>query len=212
MFKSGAVRILKVKDTEGNVKIHAKECQTAAIKSVEMNKSNADNILQDQDRKRYLESWLASTHEATIILLDLYDKRIAPLISDLEILAGLKKLSMLTRRIEHALSPYMDKFKVSKAQHDHGISISLCDALFSTPREGPLAYQTLMLLQSLEVYLSHLSGLLTVLLPASAAMWDGEFTSAVTFSITQVQRQLSWVKHEQKVKSPQTLVVPALSD
>jgi ferredoxin-nitrate reductase len=209
MFKSGAVRILKVKNTEGNVKIHAREQQTAAIKGVESNKANAHNLLQPQDRKRYLEPWLANTYEAIIILLDLYNKRIPPLITDLEILAGLKKLSTITSHIEQSLNPYMYKFAISKSQHDHSISITLCDALFSTPGEGPAAYKLLLLLQGLEVYLSHLSGLLTVLLPASAAMWDGEFVGAVKFGMAQVERQLAWVRHEMKVKSPQTLVVPA---
>lgn len=208
MFKSGAVRILKAKDAEGNVKIHAREVHTAAIRSVEKNKANAHDLTQEKDRKRYLESWLVTTHEAVIALLDLYDKRLPSLISDLGILVGLKKLSMLTRRIEQRLESYMHKFEVAVPQRLN-ISISLCDALFFAPKEGPAAYQTLMLLQSLEVYLSHLSGLLTVLLSASAAMWDDQFIAAVKFSNTQVQRQSSWVKHELKVKSPQTLVVPA---
>lgn len=166
-------------------------------------------MLQPQHRRRYLEPWLANTYEAIIILLDLYNKRIPPLITDLEILAGLKKLSIITSHIEQSLNSYMYKFAISKAQHDHNISRTLCDALFSSTGEGPAAYKLLLLLQGLEVYLSHLLGLLTVLLPASAAMWDGEFVRAVKFGIAQVERQLAWVRHESKVRSPQTLVVPA---
>lgn len=209
MFKSGSVRIVKAKDAEGNVKIHAREQHTGTIRTVEESKANAEKPRQEENRKRYLESWLASTYGAVITLLDLYEERLIHLTSDMEAQSGFKKMSMLTRRIEETLEPYLHEFKVSKPTPPN-ISISLSDALFSsTQDEGPAAYQTLVLLQKIEVYLYHLSGQLTVLLTATAAMWDDKFEAAVRFSHAQVQRQLSWVQNMVKVQSPQTLIVPA---
>lgn len=204
MFKSGAIRILKAGGNGYNV---TRESHTAAIKGVEASKLNSRSQLQDRSRKRYLEFWLAESDEAVNNLLDLYNNSLPPLINNLEITAGLGRLSIITGRIKQALEPHIHRFTISKTQRS-GLSASLRDVLFNSPKEGPQSYRALLLLQSLDLYLSHLSGLLTGLLPASAAIWEDEFHSAVAFSNTQVQRQLSWVKHQQQVISPQTLVVP----
>jgi ferredoxin-nitrate reductase len=208
-IKSGAVFTKKLipDKEEGEVTIHAKEQQTKAIANVEQAKPEASGLSDHQERKRYLEAWLSTTYKAIKILLEIYSDCLPSIISDVELLSGFQKMHWITEKIEGAVGSYIKAFHVGDL-NDTGISAKLRDSLFSGELKGPESYKSLVLLQGLECYLSHLNGLLVALIPASAAMWDEKFTSMATSSVAQVARQLSWVKHEIQVKSPQTLVVP----
>lgn len=58
------------------------------------------------------------------------------------------------------------------------------------------------------MYYSHVEGHLLALVPASQAMWDREFISAVQYCNEQLGRLVAWADFHLKVKSPQILLVP----
>lgn len=62
MFKGGAIRVSKIPSTEGEVKIHAKEQQSAAISKAEK-KPFAMDIGVDQPRRRGMERWLGELEQ-----------------------------------------------------------------------------------------------------------------------------------------------------
>jgi hypothetical protein len=90
-----------------------------------------------------------------------------------------------------------------------GVSTALRDALFPKNERGAGAYEALVALQGLYMYLSHLESHMTALTPASQALWDKDFSDAVAFSHKQISRQQAWVSLQIKTRSPQTLLVPA---
>jgi len=55
---------------------------------------------------------------------------------------------------------------------------------------------------------SHVEGHLLALVPASQAMRDREFISAVQYCSEQLGRLVAWADFHLKVKSPQILLVP----
>ncbi|MCJ1367558.1 hypothetical protein MMC16_006692 [Acarospora aff. strigata] len=88
-------------------------------------------------------------------------------------------------------------------------SAKLRDALFPKYDDRAGAYEALIALQALFMYLSHLEAHFTALTPASQALWDREFVEGVAFSQTQVGSMQTWVNLQIKTRSPQTLLVPA---
>lgn len=74
---------------------------------------------------------------------------------------------------------------------------------------GTSAYEILIAMQSFWMYLSHVESHFTALVPASQALWDKEFIETVVFCMGQLTRMVAWVKQQIKVRSPQTLLVPA---
>jgi hypothetical protein len=62
LFKGGACRVTKLPSTDGEVKIHAKEQQSAAIAKAEK-KPSAMEIGSDKPRRRAMERWLGELEQ-----------------------------------------------------------------------------------------------------------------------------------------------------
>ena len=208
MFKSGSVRIEKCKDSSGNVVIHAKEQQTPAIHKVEQQKPNAHDIDDNSPRERHLEFHMGATYESINVLLEICDRLLPQLTHDLEISAGVKRLRAMTEKVREVMEPEVVKYGENK-EFGQGVSTALRDAVFPKAGRGAGAYESLIALQGLYMYLSHLESHLTALTPASQALWDKDFVEAVAFAQTQIGRQQTWVNLQIKTRSPQTLLVPA---
>ncbi|MCJ1247944.1 hypothetical protein MMC30_005159 [Trapelia coarctata] len=207
MFKSGAVKVQKCKNDAGEVKIHAKEGQTGAIDSVKHKKQNAHAIADSSPRERHLKQWLGATFESMNVLLEIYDRLIPQLTDDAEVNRGIVSVRRLTVRMVDALEPHVRKY-TEDTKYGHKISTLMRDSLFPAERDVDSGYETLLVIQSLFMYLTHIEGHLLALTPASQALWDHGFIEAVAFCSEQVGRMQAWAKEQLKVKSPQTLLVP----
>lgn len=208
MFKSGSVRIEKCKDISGNVVIHAKEQQTPAIHKVEEQKRDAHDIGDHSPRERHLEFHMGATYESINVLIEICDRLLPQLMHDLEINAGVRILRGMTERVREAMEPEVEKYGENR-EFGQGVSTALRDAVFPESSKGAGAYESLVALQGLFMYLSHLESHLTALTPASQALWDKDFVDAVAFAQTQIGRQKTWVNLQIKTRSPQVLLVPA---
>ncbi|KAE8420222.1 hypothetical protein BDV36DRAFT_306935 [Aspergillus pseudocaelatus] len=215
MFKSGAVRIEKCIQKEGGKETHSKEEQTAAIRSIEQKKgqgemsvANTSNSQGSADERiRRLELWLGATHQALEVLNDIYKDLIPCLVHDLEVYSGLEVMRRINLDILRKLNPIISRYHESR-QYGRKVATSLKDSLFPNVEEGSDAYEAMVALQALDVFLTYIEGHLTALSPASQALWDVEFVDAVKFAQNGIQRQKAWVTQHIKVKSPQTLLVP----
>ncbi|KAE8327547.1 hypothetical protein BDV39DRAFT_192740 [Aspergillus sergii] len=215
MFKSGAVRIEKCIQKDDGKENHSKEEQTTAIRSVEQKKgqgkapvANAFNSQSGgEERIRRLELWLGATHQALEVLNDIYKDLIPRLVHDLEVYSGLEVMRRITLDILRKLNPVISRYRESR-QYGRKVATSLRDSLFPVVEEGSDAYEALVALQALDVFLTYIEGHLTALSPASQALWDHEFVDAVKVSQNGIQRQKAWATQHIKVKSPQTLLVP----
>ncbi|KAL4876787.1 hypothetical protein BJY04DRAFT_231398 [Aspergillus karnatakaensis] len=207
MFKSGAVRLEKCVQNESQPQVP--ERQSAAIESVEKNKTDASTAGKERDKKhiRWLEMWLGATHEALEMLRDIYKDLIPRLVHDLEIQAGLEVMRRLTHDTLIRLDPVVQRYHESRL-YGRKVCERLRSSLFPMKDPPDDVYEALIVLQSLQMFLVYIEGHLTALTPASAALWDREFVEAVAFAQSNVQRQKSWVDQHIKVKSPQTLLVP----
>lgn len=211
MFKSGAVRIEKCKDESGNVKIHAKEGQSSAIRRVEREKSSAHQVSDTKERERHLEFWLGSTFEAIKVLVEICGRLIPRTIHDREIHGGITNLHRIGQRVHDAMEPQCRKYG-EKSDYGLGLSTTLRDSLFPEIDHEcePSPYEVLVILHGLYLYISHVQCQLTTLTPASLALWDKDFSDAVAFSSSEVARQLAWVQKQMATRSPQTLLVPTI--
>lgn len=205
MFKSGAIRIEKPVPSTTNTP-HVPEQHTAAVHAASA-KPTPSASSSHPNLERQLELWLGETYETTVQLLSIYTTLIPSLIHDLEVEAGLRVLHRIAEEMNSALKPYVDKYGENKQRGRHRAHI-LREALF--PREDcrRSAYEVLETLQGLAVYLAHIRGSVTALLPAAQALWDEGFVEAVGTAQTCLGRMESWVAQQVKVRSPQTLLVP----
>jgi hypothetical protein len=152
--------------------------------------------------------WLGATHESLEMLRNIYSDLIPRLVHDLEIQSGLEVMRRITHDAIERLEPVISRYHESR-RYGRKVCERLRRSLF--PMEEDVsndAYEALIALQSLEMFLTYIEGHLTALTPASQALWDTEFVNAVTFAQTSVGRQKAWVTQHIKVKSPQTLLVP----
>ena len=207
MFKSGAVKVQKCKNEAGEVKIHAKEGQTGAIDSVKHHKENAHAITDSAPRERHLKQWLGATLESVKVLLEIFDRLIPQLTDDAEVNRGIVSIRRLAMRMVEALEPHVKKY-TEDTKYGYKISTVMRDSLFPAEKDVDGGYETLLAIQSLFMYLTHIEGHLVALTPASQALWDHGFIEAVGFCTVQVGRMQAWAKQQLKVKSPQTLLVP----
>ncbi|RDW64542.1 molybdopterin oxidoreductase family protein [Aspergillus mulundensis] len=207
MFKSGAVRIEKCVQKEQEP--HAREKHTEAIHNVEQHKANATSTRKDghEERVRWLEMWLGATHESLEMLRQIYNNLIPRLVHDLEIQAGLEVMRRITADIIQKFEPVVARYHESR-MYGRQVCERLRSALFPMDDTQDNSYETLIVLQSLQMFLGYIEGHLTALSPASQALWDGEFVDAVKFATQEIQRQKAWTTQHIKVKSPQTLLVP----
>ncbi|KAL4914762.1 hypothetical protein BDW62DRAFT_219835 [Aspergillus aurantiobrunneus] len=208
MFKSGAVRIEKCVQKEPQHPIISEQ-QTAAIENIEKSKANASEVHRDRRQKdvRWLEMWLGATHEALEMLRGIYSDLIPRLVHDLEIQAGLEVMRAITNDVIQTLEPVMQRYHESR-MYGRDVCGRLRSSLFPMEEAPNNAYEALIVLQSLEMFLTYIEGHLTALSPASQALWDREFVEAVGLAQIGIQRQKAWVNQHIKVKSPQTLLVP----
>ncbi|KAL4964214.1 molybdopterin oxidoreductase family protein [Aspergillus stella-maris] len=212
-FKSGSVRIEKIIQTEPSSSSTraAPEQQSKTITQVSQSKPNAHDITTDSSshKVRWLEMWLGATHEALLMLRDIYSNIIPRLVHDMEIQAGLETLKQITHDSISKLDPIVERYHESR-KYGRRVCERLRKALFPMEDnpECSNAYETLIVLQSLQMFLGYIEGHLTALTPASQALWDKEFSEAVTFAQDNIGRQKAWASQHVKVKSPQTLLVP----
>lgn len=200
MFKSGAVRIEKCVQKEAR---HAIEEQSQAVQHVEQTEMDTE---RKENRVRWLEMWLGATHEALEELRSVYNDIIPRLVKDLEIQAGLEIMLHITHDMIQTLEPVVHRYHESRL-YGRKVCERLRGSLFPMD-EMNNSYESLIVLQSLDMFLTYIEGHLTALSPASQALWDRRFVDAVTFAQTSIQRQKAWVAQHIKVKSPQTLLVP----
>ncbi len=148
------------------------------------------------------------TLEAVDVLVEICDRLIPTLIHDLEVSYGIKIMRRISEDIRSTIKPYAPG---GEAEIDRkGTSRTLCDTLFPERRRGwNQAYEALVALQGLQMYLGHVHGLVVALTPTTQAMWDTAFNEAVVYCQTQTERQQAWVRQQIAVRSPQTLLVPS---
>jgi len=212
MFKSGAVRLERLPLSAGTP--HIREQHSSAIAQAET-KSAADTTTAADlaNRQRHLELWLCETYETTVQLIAIYSTLIPSLVYDLEVEAGVRVMRRLAEQARAALAPHVQKYGENKQRGDHRAHL-LRRTLFPSAQEeedSPLkrsAYEVLETLQGLRIYLAHVRVSLAALIPAAQALWDREFVEAVQTADKCLSRMESWVDHQVKVRSPQTLLVP----
>lgn len=206
MFKSGAVRVEKLPPS--STVPHIREQHSAAVRKANSKSPTATTTLEDlTNRERQLELWLGETYETTVQLLEIYEKLIPSLIHDLEVEAGLRVLHRIADEMRAALEPHVQQYGENKQRGCHRAHI-LRDALFPAQDSKRSTYEVLETLQGLAVYLAHIRVSVTALLPAAQALWDEGFVQAVATAQECLGRMESWVSHQVKVRSPQTLLVP----
>lgn len=97
MFKGGAIRITKRPSTDGEVKIHAPEQQSAAEATA------AKKHTKDQGtktiRERGLETWLGELDCAIVRLIDLYNTVIPKCDRDPDAQNGLRIMVRIATRV-----------------------------------------------------------------------------------------------------------------
>ncbi|KAL2015210.1 hypothetical protein VTK56DRAFT_6062 [Thermocarpiscus australiensis] len=211
MFKSGAVRIEKVPQPNRGGP-HIQEQQTAAVQKTAAKDAIRTTGAEDTTRReRMLELWLGETYETTVQLLEIYDHLIPNLIHDLEVEAGLRVMHRLAAGMRAQLEPVVGRLGENRQRGRHRAHV-LREALFP-PRDARRSpYEVLETLNGLAVYLAHIQSSLTALSPVAQAMWDREFTGAVGGAQACVRRMQSWVRHQIKQRSPQTLLVPVRAE
>jgi hypothetical protein len=114
--------------------------------------------------------------------------------SNYEMREGMLVCQDITRGIQSTLQPIFSRYNVNHQddQNRHDV-----------PEGGVLAN-----LQYIYITLSKIETLFIIFTPTAGALWDQEFVEAITFSTTQLDRQVAWSKYMLKVKAPQTLIVP----
>lgn len=233
MFKSGAVSVTKAPTTSSSsgTPVSVPEQQSTAVSSVETSKPNATALKDRVPLQRHLPYWLNSTAESITVLDDIFSRILPTLITDKEMHAGILALRSIASEMSIHLSPSVSKYASDDGTgfssttnnnqgpnatnaakyktYGHCVSAKLRDMLFPAVRHQHLgSYETLATLQALKMYYSHVEGHLLALGPASQALWDREFISAVQYCTEQLERLVAWADFHLKVKSPQILLVP----
>ncbi|KAK5104878.1 hypothetical protein LTS08_001149 [Lithohypha guttulata] len=211
MFKSGAVKLKKVsqdKNTNGEVKVHAREPQSDIVKKVETEKkTQGDNTKVE----RMLEYWLGATYGALVTAIDICD-HVVPRIegADFEIGTGMRIMQRIATSCTERLDPILERYETEKTLGQE-MAKMLQHRLFPedlvTAVEAP-AYEILLTIQSFFVYLSHIESRLHALRPTAGAAWDQEFVETVDFVTEQVNRMQAWAKQQLGSRSTQVLLVP----
>ena len=165
-------------------------------------------------RERHLELWLGASCQSLVSLTKAYETMGQKLVHDVEMQDGLRILQCITKDTRDIMKPFTEKYK-SNNTYGHEISehllVSLCPTLNGDEqtRKYKSPYGVLVTLTGLHVYLAHIEGHLTALVPVSQAIWDADLKTAVDMAISNIARMQSWVKNQITVRSPQTLIVPS---
>lgn len=182
-FKGGAVKIEKLPNDFGEVKIHVNENQTAAVQQVESCKPNASQRSSNEEiqRTRRLELVLASFYQGITHLVEICQKMANTLTTDKELHSGLHVMARLAKSIVARMEPFVEKYKTDESL-DPSASTSLRNSLFAEPEPTEEPHGVLFVLHRFYTYLCHITGELVMLYPASQALWDQEFSNAVVFA------------------------------
>jgi ferredoxin-nitrate reductase len=209
MFKGGAIKITKLPSTDGEVKIHAREQQSAAEDAVAQ-KPEIMEIHLDRPRRRGLERWLGELEQCSLLLLKIFEDIISKSIRDPDVQNGLRVLLRIGKIMAERIKPMADKYKDDKDWGKRRAHL-LADTLFfneENKNQMDASYLVLETLQSLDVFLSYIKGSLRGMRPAAQALWDKELIDCVQASIDDVARMEEWALQQMQIKAPQSLVVP----
>jgi ferredoxin-nitrate reductase len=211
MFKGGAIKITKLPSTDGEVKIHAKEQQSAAVESA-ANKPGVIDIGIGQPRRRGLERWLGELEQASLLLLDIFKDIISKSDRDPDVQNGLRVLLRIADIMYSRIKPMADKYKDDKDWGKRRAHF-LADAFFfGEKNKGQMdqSYVVLETLLSLNMFLNYIKGGLKGMRPAAQALWDQELIDCVQTSTDDVSRMEEWALQQMQIKAPQSLVVPVI--
>jgi ferredoxin-nitrate reductase len=209
LFKGGAIRITKLPSTDGEVKIHAKEQQSAAVAKAEAKPHTVD-ISSDRPRRRGLERWLGELEQCSRLLLDIFDDIISKANRDPDIQNGLRVLLRIGRIMYDRIKSMADKYNDDKDWGERRAHLLAKSLFFNEENKGQMdaSYLVLETLQSLHVFLSYIKGSLRGMKPAAQALWDQDLISCVLESTDDVSRMEEWALQQMQVKAPQSLIVP----
>lgn len=205
MFKGGAIRITKLPSTDGEVKIHAHEQQSAAIKTAEKKHTKAQG--SQTARERGLENWLGELDCAIVRLIDIYNSLIPKCDRDPDAQNGLRIMVRIGTRVSDRMRPMAKKYHEDKHRGQKRAD-ALADLLFKHDASVDATYEMLETMQGLHMYLAYIRGSLRGMYPASQALWDKDFISAVTDAAEDVTKMEEWCLQQIQFRSPQTLLVP----
>lgn len=209
MFKGGAIRITELPSADGEVKIHAREQQTAAVESAEQ-KPNSIVIGCDQPRRRGLERWLGELEQCSLLLIKIYDDIISKANRDPDVQNGLHVLRRIANIMCERIKPMAVKYSDDKDWGERLAHVFAKTLLFREENSGDMDHSYLVLetLQSLHVFLSYIKGSLRGMRPAAQALRDEELIECVEASTKDVRQMEEWALQQMHIKAPQTLAVP----
>lgn len=209
MFKSGAIRIERLPDDHGEVKVHVKENHTSKIQQVETTKLNAGQIPggDEPKRTRRLELLITTLLEGCQHLVEICDRLLGEF-SNKELLIGMHTMRRLATSVVDRLKPFVEKY-CTHEKMDSSVPTSLRHSLFPDPNPSAESHGVLFKLHKFYTYLCHIDAQLIMLYPASQALWDQPFYKAVLFTETQTERMMAWARQQMKTRAPQRLLVPA---
>jgi ferredoxin-nitrate reductase len=209
MFKGGAIKITKLPSADGEVKIHAREQQSAAVERATQ-KPNSMDIGSDQPRRRGLERWLGELEQCSLLLIKIYDDIISKANRDPDIQNGLRVLQRIANIMCERIKPMAEKYSDDKDWGERRAHVFAKTLFFGEEHNGQMDHSYLVLetLQSLHVFLSYMKGSLRGMRPAAQALWDKDLIECVEVSTEDVRRMEEWALQQMQIKAPQTLVVP----
>lgn len=205
MFKGGAIRITKLPPTDGQVKIHAREQQSAAIEAAAKKHIKAQGT--QTSRKRGLESWLGELDCAISRLIDIYKVLLPKCDRDPDAQNGLRIMIRIATRAGSRIRPMAERYHEDKTRGKRRADV-LADFIFQHDEGVDGTYEMLETMQGLHMYLAYIRGSLRGMKPASQALWDRECIAAVDEATSDVERMEEWCLQQMQFRSPQTLLVP----
>jgi hypothetical protein len=205
MFKGGAIRITKLPSTDGEVKIHAREQQSAAIETASKKHTKAQG--SRTTRGRGLETWIGELDCAINRLIDLFQTILPKLDRDPDGQNGIRIMVRIATRVRERIKPMTEKYNGDK-KHGQKRADALADLLFQHDDNVDGTYEMLETMQALHMYLAYIRGSLRGMYPASQALWDKDCISAVTEATEDVAKMEEWCLQQMQFRSPQTLLVP----
>jgi ferredoxin-nitrate reductase len=227
IVKGGAIKITKLPSTDGEVKIHAKEQQSAAEDKASKKAANPMDIGGVQPRRRGMERWIGEIEECeymssteierpisanlipgSTVLLEIIDRILLKTESYSDMQNGLRIIREIAERFRDRVKPLAEKYEDDKDWGQRRAR-TLVDTLFFTEKdkiEG--SYLLLETLNGLQTYLSYIRGGLRGMWPAAQALWDQDLCDCVQEGFKDVAKMEEWCLQQLQIQAPQSLVVP----
>lgn len=205
MFKGGAIRISKLPSTDGEVQIHVREQQSAAVAAAAKKHTKAQG--SQTARERGLEQWLGELDCAIDRLVKLFEDLLPQTDRDPDAQNGLRIMVRIARRVGERMKPIAKKYHEDRHSGQKRAD-ALADLLFIHEDGVDGTYQMLETMQGLHMYLAYIRGSLRGMYPASQALWDKDCVEAVTEATEDVSKMEEWCLQQMQFRSPQTLLVP----